>query len=544
MESNSSRNLQSRNLQSQNLHTLSEKKVLLIILDGYGEGRDYAYNAVTHAKTPYINSLRKKYPHTLLKADSEAVGLPAHTMGGSEVGHFTIGAGRVVLQSLEEINRSISRKKFFRLPALKEAAKRCKKSNSSFHIMGMISDEGVHSHISHLFALLKFAKKKGLKKIFIHAITDGRDVPEKSAAKYIRQIQRKIAELGLGDRAQIATIIGRYYAMDRDTNYDRTRKAYNLYIRGKGATSASSSGTRETSALKAIENQYKKGIKTDYYIEPILLNKEGVIHKEDSVVFFNYRTDRAAQITEAFVEKAFKPFKAKVKPYFVCFGPYSKKAPVLFPANRVKNNLAETLSHRGKSQLRIAETEKYAHVTFFFNSQIKTPFKGEKRILIPSPKVASYAEKPEMSAPEVTKALVRELRSKREYDFIALNFANCDLVGHSGSFTAAKKALACLDKCLRQIIPLALEKGYEVLLTADHGNAEFMRYSDGSPCPAHTLNPVIFILISNRFKSLHPSPRDKGHDKGRDKGLQNIAPTILKILGIRKPWAMKGKSLV
>ena len=502
------------------MKTPEKNKALLIILDGYGEGKDYKYNAVTRAKTPFINSLRKRYPSVLLKTDGKAVGLPVGTMGGSEVGHFTIGAGRVIWQSLEEINRSIRKKHFQKLPALKEAAKRCKKNASSFHILGMISDQGVHSHIEHLFTLLKFAKKKRLKNIYIHAITDGRDVPERSASKFIRLLQNKIKELKLEDRAHIATIIGRYYAMDRDTNWNRTRKAVNLLTKGRGK--------REETPLKAIKNEYKRGTETDYYIEPILLDKKGLIKPEDSVVFFNYRTDRAAQLTEEII--------SKVKPYFVCFGPYSKKAPVLFPAPIIKNNLAEILSRKGKKQLRIAETEKYAHVTFFFNSQIKKPFKGEKRILIPSPKVPSYEDKPEMSANEVTEALIKELRSRREYDFIALNFANPDLVAHSGSFQAVKKALAVLDKDLKQIIPLALEKGYEILLTADHGNAEFMKYSDGSPCPAHTRNPVRLTLISNHPKSLKTGLKNKG--------LQNIAPTILSLLKIRKPRAMKGKSLV
>ncbi|MBT4365903.1 phosphoglycerate mutase (2,3-diphosphoglycerate-independent), partial [Candidatus Peregrinibacteria bacterium] len=322
----------------------SKNKVLLVVLDGYGEGKDSPNNAVTRAKTPYIDSLRKSYPHCLLKTDSEAVGLPPKTMGGSEVGHFTMGAGRVVLQSLEEINRSIKNGRFFRLKALKEAAKKCKKNGSAFHIMGLISDKGVHSDIAHLEALLKFAKKKRLKKVYIHAITDGRDAPERSASKYLRQLQNEIKKLGLQEKAQIATIIGRYYAMDRDTNWNRTKKAYNLYTKGKGR--------KEPSALKAIQNEYKRGTKTDYYIEPIILNKEGIIRKEDSVVFFNYRTDRAAQLTQMFEKEL------KLNP--VCFGPYSKKSPVLFPAPTVKNNLATVLAKHGKKQLRIAETEKYA----------------------------------------------------------------------------------------------------------------------------------------------------------------------------------------
>jgi len=513
--------------------TTTKPKALLIILDGYGEGRDYKYNAITRAKTPFINSLRKNYPTTKLRANGEAVGLPKNTMGGSEVGHFTMGAGRIVWQSLEEINRTIRSGKFFKLPDLEKAAQICRKNNSSFHILGMISDKGVHSHIDHLFALLDFAKKEHLKKVFIHIITDGRDVHERSIKKFLPKIQKEIKKRNLENIAKIATIIGRYYAMDRDTNYNRTQKAYDLLTQGKGTNN-----TYIASATKAIDNEYASGTKTDYYIKPILLDKKGLIGNKDSVVFFNYRTDRAAQLTEAFVSKNFRKFKTPIRPYFVCFGPYSKEAPVLFKTNIVKNNLAEILSKAGKKQLRIAETEKYAHVTFFFNSQIKTPFKGEKRIMIQSPKVASYAEKPEMSAPEITKAIIKELNKSTNSnpDFIALNFANPDLVGRSGSFTATKKALETIDNCLKQIVPIALDHNYDIILTADHGNAEFMLNSDGTPCPSHTLNPVICILISNRFKTIKKDLKNKG--------LPDIAPTILKLIGMKKPKEMTGRSLV
>ncbi|MFH1284408.1 MAG: 2,3-bisphosphoglycerate-independent phosphoglycerate mutase [Candidatus Peregrinibacteria bacterium] len=495
-----------------------KKHVLLIVLDGYGEGKDYKYNAVTRSDTPFLKSLRKNYPSTLLRADSEYVGLPPHTMGGSEVGHFTMGAGRIVYQSLEEINRSIKSGKFFRLKALKAAAENCRKNNSKFHILGMISDEGVHSHLDHLFTLLEFAKKEKLKKVYIHAITDGRDVPERSADKFIKKINSKIKQLGIGT---LATIIGRYYAMDRDKNLDRTAKAYDLYASGKGK--------KESSALEAIKNEYAAGTDTDYYIKPILLDKEGLMEKDDSIVFFNYRTDRAKQITEAFTKKGFR--------HFVCFGPYSKTAPVLFSANKVKNNLGETLSKSHLSQLRIAETEKFAHVTFFFNSQIKEPYKGEKRMLVPSPKVPSYAQKPKMSAQRLASVLLEELNSNKKFDFILLNFANCDLVGHSGEFEAVKKGIEEIDKELKKIIPRALSKGYAVLLTADHGNAEFMKYPNGEDCPAHTLNPVIFIYISeeNKVRSLR---------KGKNLGLKDVAPTVLKILRLKKPKEMTGSSLV
>ncbi len=485
------------------------KKTLLIVLDGYGEGKDYKYNAVTRSKTPFIDELRKKYPHTLLNCKGNHVGLPPKTMGGSEVGHFTMGAGRIVHQSLEEINRSIKNSKFFKLKALKKLAKNCRKNNSAFHIMGMISDEGVHSHLDHLFALLKFAKKEKLSKVFIHAFTDGRDVPERSADKFIKKIEKA--------GGKIATIIGRYYAMDRDTNWKRTEKAFNLLTKGKGRY--------EKAALQAIKNEYKRGTETDYYIEPIILDENATINKKDSIIFFNYRTDRAKQITELFYKNKFKNF--------VCLGPYSETYPVLFEANKVKNNLGTYLSNKGKKQLRIAETEKYAHITFFFNSQDKQPYKGEKRILIPSPKCASYAEKPKMSAPKITTALLKELN--KPYDLILLNFANCDLVGHSGEFKATQKAIETLDKCLKRVIPKALDTGYTILLTADHGNAEFMKYKNGDNCPAHTLNPVIFMAISHEKLKLR---------KEKTLGLKDIAPTILKILGIKQPKEMTGKSLI
>ncbi|PIZ75176.1 2,3-bisphosphoglycerate-independent phosphoglycerate mutase [Candidatus Peregrinibacteria bacterium CG_4_10_14_0_2_um_filter_38_24] len=505
-----------------------DKKVLLIILDGYGEGKDYAYNAVTRSKTPYINELRKDYPTTLLRTEGNCVGLPKNSMGGSEVGHFTIGAGRIVFQSLEEINKSIQSKKFFNLKELKKAARLCKKNNSKFHIMGMISDQGVHAHIDHLFALLKFAKKEGLKKVYIHAIADGRDVPERSADKFIKQINSAIKKFKVG---KIATIVGRYYAMDRDKNFLRTKKAYDLITEGKG--------TFEKNALTALKNDYKKGTKTDYYLNPILLDKNGLIESKDSVVFFNYRTDRAKQLAESLIEKKFTGFKQNSTPlpHFVCFGPYSKIAPVLFKTNEVKNNLGKTLSKNKIHQLRIAETEKYAHVTYFFNSQVKEPYKNETQIMVHSPKVPSYAQSPEMSALKIKGHILKELHKKPQYGFIVLNFANCDLVGHSGDFKATVKAVETVDKCLSKIIPEAQKKGYTIMITADHGNAEFKKYANGDQCPAHSLNPVIFILISKLGKKLSLL-------KNKDLGLASVAPTILKVMEIPKPKEMTGKCLI
>lgn len=483
------------------------KKVLLIVLDGFGYAKKGPGNAIELANMKFEKSLRKKYPTVKLKAHGEAVGLPKGSMGGSEVGHFTMGAGRVVWQSLEMINREIKSKKFFKNKELLKAVKNCKKHRTTLHLIGMISDEGVHSHLNHLFACLELAKQHGLNKVFIHAITDGRDVPEKSAKKYIKKIQKR--------GGKIATIVGRYYAMDRDTNWKRTRAAYELFTKAKGIT--------EDTPLKAIDNAYARGDETDYYLKPMVINPEVRIKNRDSVIFWNFRTDRAKQLTQAFVDPKFKEFERRRVGHlvFICCGDYSKIAPVAFPAPKVKENLGKILSKNKIPQLRIAETEKYAHVTFFFNSQDKEPYKLEDRILIPSPKVASYAEKPEMSAYKVTNRVIKEL-AKGKYGFIALNYANGDLVGHSGELKATIECCKHLDKCLKKVVPAALEHGYEVILTADHGNADQMKYRDGSDMPAHSLNPVLCTLIS-----------DQKYKLKKGKGLSAIGPTVLKLLGVK-----------
>src|SRR3989338_1856614 len=492
------------------------RKVLLCILDGFGHGKDSKGNAITRAKTPFFDALYKKYPWTLLNASGEHVGIPKGTQGGSEVGHLTMGAGRIVLQPLLEIDRAIENGSFFKKPPLLAAAMHAKKKNSAFHILGMISDQGVHSDIRHALAMLDFAKKQGLKKVYVHAISDGRDVPPESVKPFIKQLQKHMKKIRLGE---LATLVGRYYAMDRDKNWDRTDKAYDLYItRPKGELT-------KKDPLKAIDHAYKNGLESDYYLKPVLLNPDGLIKKEDSVVFFNFRTDRAAQITERFL--------TRLKPHFVAFGPYTTKAPVVFPHALVKNNLGSILNQKKLKQLRIGETEKYAHVTFFFNSQVKEPFPTEKRILVESPKCPSYASKPEMSAPEITRRLLKEI--PKDYTFIALNFANLDLVGHSGDFRATVKAVEVIDEQLSKIIPAALANDFTVLITGDHGNAEYMIYEKtGGICPSHTRNPVPLILISEpKLKFKKPTG-----------GLKDLAPTILKILGIKVPKEMSGKSLL
>lgn len=508
-----------------------------MILDGFGEGKDYAGNAEKLAHMDNLEKLKKKYPWTLLQASGNAVGLPENTQGGSEVGHFTIGAGRIVFQSLEEINRSIHDGSFFLMPSLVDAMESIKRNpKSALHLLGMISDQGVHSHLNHLFALLYMAKTFHIGPVYIHAITDGRDVPEHTAKEFIEQIQKKIAELGFSNDptnpenyAGIATIIGRFYAMDRDNNWDRTKKAYDLYTQG--------TGIEEVDPIKAIDNAYARNIETDYYIDPIVLDKNGLIKDKDSVIFWNFRTDRTRQITYCFTGETEIGFtiEKKVEPFFVCFGDYSNKAPVVFPTVKISNNLGEVLEKNGLTQLRIAETEKYAHVTYFFNSQIDEPFPHETRVLIDSPKVASYAEKPEMSAPQLSERVIQEM-DKADYDLIVQNFANPDLVGHSGDLQASVQACKYIDEYMQKIVEKALQKGYHVILTADHGNVEYKIYEEnGEPCPSHTTNPVICLLISPKYK-------DK--KLAKDKGLQDIAPTILEIMQIEKPAEMTGTSLL
>lgn len=504
---------------------LTRPKVLLCILDGFGHGKDYRGNALTRAKTPFLSSLYKKYPWTLLKSHGVDVGVPKGTQGGSEVGHLTMGAGRIVPQTLLRIDEAIKDGSFFKNKELQKAMMLVKKNKSALHILGMISDQGVHADLHHAMALLDMAKRIGLKKVFVHGITDGRDVEPQSAARFIQAMSRHMKKVGLGEWG---TLIGRYYAMDRDKNLKRTDTAYDLYTKGRGANF--------TDPKKAILAAYDDGLESDYYLKPVLLNKDSLVHKKDAVIFFNFRTDRAAQLTERFV--------MGLKPYFVAFGPYTKKSPVAFPEIKVINNLGSVLSKKKCKQLRIAETEKFAHVTFFFNSQARGPYPGEDRILLPSPKCPSYADKPEMSANGITKKLLKEL--PKNYDFIALNFANLDLVGHSGDFKATVKAAEIIDDCLSKIVPAALAQNFSILITGDHGNAEYMIYEDsGGPCPSHTRNPVPLIFIPARQgRTLKKSMLGKARPRRVTAGLRDIAPTILSLLGLSKPKEMTGESML
>lgn len=499
-------------------------KVLLIILDGFGIAPDSEGNAITQAHPKTLNWLNEEVPHTNVKADSHSVGLPKNTLGGSEVGHFTIGAGRVVFQSLELINQQIESEEFFKKPEFLKAAEVTKQNDSTLHLIGMISDEGIHSHIDHLFALMKFAKRQNIKKVAIHAIADGRDVPERSVKKFLKQIQQKIDELGIGE---ITDLIGRFYAMDRDNNWARTEMAYKLFALSEG----------KQIQINEVENEYNDIEHTDYYLKAKKFT-DNPIRSCDAVIFFNYRTDRSKQLTDAFTLKEFDHFKREpnLLPYFVCFGEYTKVAPVAFPPPNVKDNLAKLISDNKIPQLRITETEKFPHVTFFFNSQNKQPYPLEERILIPSPKVPSYAEKPEMSAYETTEELIKQLNTQK-FGLAIINYANLDLVGHSGDIDATIKAVKVVDECLEQVLQSAKENGYSVIITGDHGNADQMYYpSSHEICPAHSMNPTRCYVITDKYENY--SLRQDGIE------LKDIAPTIADLMDLTPPNTWTGSSLI
>lgn len=509
------------------------RKIILVIMDGWGIAPDGPGNFISLAKKPNFDYFIKKYPHTENKASGEAVGLPKGLQGNSEVGHLHLGAGRIVLQMLEKINKSIKDGSFFKNSALVRAMNQAKKNNSSLHLIGLCSDEGVHAHTGHLIALLKMAKQRKVKNVYIHFVADGRDVAEKSALKYVGIIEASSRKLGIG---KIATVCGRYYAMDRDNNWDRTKKAYDMLTLGKGF--------KAKSAREAIQAAYKRGDKTDYYIRPIVIvGKDekplSAIQEKDSCIFFNFRTDRPRQLTSAFISRCFSNYTREKAPkvFFTTMVRYDKKfkCPFAFKEDLVCNNLGHVLAANRLRQLRIAETEKYAHVTYFFNSQVEKPNKGETRILIPSPKVPSYDKKPEMSAFEIASRLGKEI-DRGKYDLILANFANCDLVGHSAVKKAIIRCVEVVDECIGKVVVSGLESGYTVILTADHGSAEDKLYRDRKPKPAHSSNPVPFIIVSNEEKL-----KDVKLRRG---GQKDVAPTILDLMGIKKPKEMTGKSLI
>ncbi|MEA1945020.1 MAG: 2,3-bisphosphoglycerate-independent phosphoglycerate mutase, partial [Euryarchaeota archaeon] len=486
--------------------------LILIILDGFGLKESPDGNAIAYADTSHIDLLRKRYPTCMLQAAGEAVGLPDGQMGNSEVGHLNIGAGRIVYQDLTRINKAVADKTFFRNPILQKAIEHAKMHNSSLHLMGLLSDGGVHSHLSHLLALLEFASANHVTPL-IHAFLDGRDVPPKSALEYIRAL----------DGYRIGTVAGRYYAMDRDNRWDRTEKAYRALVNREGVVAERASD--------AVHKGYARG-ETDEFILPTIVNDYTPIADNDSIIFFNFRPDRARQITRAFVDDDFSHFeRQKLNDlYFVCMTEYDStiNAHVAYAPEHITNTLGEVLSKHGLRQLRIAETEKYAHVTFFFNGGVETPYPGEDRCLIPSPKVATYDLKPEMSAYVVTDAVIERIES---YDVIILNYANCDMVGHTGVFDAAVKAVETVDTCVGRVIDAVQRIGGSAIITADHGNAEEMTDEDGTPHTAHTTNPVPLILVTDQMVRI------------RNGKLADIAPTMLEILGIPKPAEMTGESL-
>ena len=499
--------------------------VMLIIMDGFGCSKVTAGNAVAEAKLPVLKSLMDNYPHSHLEASGEAVGLPDGQIGNSEVGHLNIGAGRIVYQELTRITKDIRTGTFFEKPVLMEAMQHAANNGTALHLMGLVSPGGVHSSHLHLYALLEMAKKFGLKDVYIHAFLDGRDVLPRSAGAFLKELEDKCAEIGVG---KIATISGRYYAMDRDKRWDRVEKAYNAVVLGEGPTAPD--------AETLLKQSYAEDV-TDEFVIPTIINKKP-IEDGDSVVFFNFRPDRARQLTEAIVLDDFSGFTRARQPkvYFATMTLYESGLPVhvIYSKEELKNTLGEVLSKNGKKQLRIAETEKYAHVTYFFNGGNETPFENEDRILVPSPKVATYDLQPEMSAPIVTDKVIERIESD-EYDMIMLNFANADMVGHTGVLPAAIKAVETVDTCVGRIVEALKKVNGQLLIIADHGNAEQMSDpASGSPYTAHTTNPVPCILVSEKYKDEHL----------RNGVLADVAPTLLYMAGIGIPKQMTGNILI
>lgn len=505
---------------------MSKKPLMLCILDGFGwvpnktEG-----NAIVAANTPNLDKLFATYPYTTIGASGMDVGLPDGQMGNSEVGHTNIGAGRIVYQELTRITKAIQDGSIRSNEAIVNAMKAAIENGKAIHLMGLLSAGGVHSHIQHLFGLLDMAKDMGATEVYVHAIMDGRDVPPDSGKGYIDELQAKLDELGVG---KIASISGRYYAMDRDNRWDRVEKAYAAFVYGEGVK-----GT----PAEVMANSYAEGV-TDEFVVPAVTCEGGRVSEGDTVIFYNFRPDRAREITRTFVDDAFTGFERKNGRFpvnYVCFTQYDATMPnveVAFKPQSLTNVMGEYLAKCGKTQLRIAETEKYAHVTFFFNGGVEAPFEGEDRALIASPKVATYDLQPEMSAFEVADECIKRIESGK-YDVIILNFANCDMVGHTGIFEAAVKAVEAVDTCAGKVIDAVLAAGGQVLLTADHGNADQMREPDGAPFTAHTTNPVPFLVAG------------AGDVKLREGGvLADIAPTMLKLMGLPQPEEMTGKSII
>ena len=502
-----------------------KKPTMLLIMDGFGIAPEGPANAISCADTPNLDKLFKECPVSKLNASGRYVGLPDGQMGNSEVGHTNIGAGRVVWQELSKITNEIEDGSFFKNEEFLAAMDHAKKNGSAVHLMGLLSDGGVHSHINHILALVKMAKECGVKKLYLHAILDGRDVPPACAEKYIAQAQEYMDSVGLG---KLASISGRYYAMDRDKRWERVSLAYNCYTKGEGR--------RAESAAKLLELARANG-ENDEFVLPGMIDEDCTIKDHDSVIFCNFRPDRAREITRCFVDPDFDGFEREMQPkdlLYVCFTTYDATIPnvrIAFKPQSLKNTLGEYISSLGKTQLRIAETEKYAHVTFFFNGGLEEPYEGERRILVASPKVATYDLKPEMSAYEVTDKLLEELK-KGDLDLVIMNLANCDMVGHTGVFEAAVKAVEAVDECVGKVVSAIKEAHGDLLITADHGNADEMLDKEGKVVTAHSTNPVPLILVSEKNYKLN------------DGALCDLAPTLLTLMGSDIPAEMEGKNLL
>ena len=507
---------------------MDNKKVLLMILDGWGEGRHDHSNAIYTQGAPYIDRLRARYPFSHLQACGEYVGLPAGQMGNSEVGHTNLGAGRVVYQDLVKINIACREHKLLDNKEIRAAYDYVKKSGKKLHFFGLCSHGGVHSSLDHLYEFLSVAKQEGLEDVYVHCFMDGRDTDPHSGLGFVKELEEKMAQ----STGKVATVCGRFYAMDRDKRWARVKEAYDMLVEGKGA--------EFTSATAAIQASYDADV-TDEFIKPVVITKDGAplakVEEGDAVIFYNFRNDRARELTAVLTQTDMPEEGMHTIPlYYCCLTPYDasfKGLHILFDKEDVKDTLGEVVSKAGKRQLRIAETEKYAHVTFFFNGGREEPFPGEDRILVNSPKVATYDLQPEMSAVEVTDKLCAAIRSEKE-DLIVLNFANGDMVGHTGVYDAICNAVGCVDGCVEVVVTCALAHGYAVLLTADHGNADHAVNDDGTPNTAHSLNPVQFIVIGagDEVKTV------------KDGALCNVAPTILKLMGIPQPEAMMAEPLI
>ncbi|HWP95390.1 MAG TPA: 2,3-bisphosphoglycerate-independent phosphoglycerate mutase [Syntrophomonadaceae bacterium] len=511
---------------------MSKKPLLLMILDGWGVRPEAADNAISQAHPGYFLALQEEYPHTQLKCSGLNVGLPAGLMGNSEVGHLNIGSGRIVYQEITRISQAIEDGSFYSNPPFLAALKDARDHKGAVHLMGLLSDGGVHSTMEHIYALLELCRRQDVPEVFVHAFLDGRDVGPKSAMEYVQALESRMRDLGLG---RIATVQGRFYAMDRDNRWDRIELAYQAMVLGEGK--------KAPNALAAIENSYEMRV-TDEFMEPAVIidgsgQPLGRIQDGDSVIFYNFRSDRARQISRVFVDKKMDHFPRPIWPkvHYVCMTQYDHtiQAPVAFPPQNLQNTLGEVLAEQGLKQLRIAETEKYAHVTFFFNGGVEEPNPGEDRILIPSPKVATYNLKPEMSVYDVTNRVLEEIE-RDIYDVIILNFANADMVGHTGILEAAVQAVKAVDECLHQVVDAILQKDGDVIITADHGNCETM-LDPVHECPftAHTTDDVPFILVAREYK---------GRQLRDNAALCDIAPTMLKILNIPAPPEMTGKNII